>query len=167
MNRLFLILTLALAILVIGSILFVPLFGPKKGAPTPEPVIKSDFSPSPQSRPAPTSRQTLRLISVTPTEDTNQTYFPIKQIFFTFSEPMNPTTFVSEASPKVKMVITLKPDDPNTVVVSPEEKWQPGITTIAILATTTSAAGSYLEKPITYKINTQFPENPPPDSPGL
>jgi hypothetical protein len=170
MNRIILILVLILAILVVGSILLISLLRPQKTPlPPPPPVIQASIPPIPSQRPISTtpSAKTLFLVSASPLEDTNQTYFPIKQIFFTFSEPMNPTTFFIETSPDTKAVITLKPDDPKTVVVSPQDIWPDGITAITILATTTSQNGTKLSQPVSYKINTKFPDNPPPDSPGL
>ncbi len=166
MNKLILILVLILAILVIGSVLLFSIFSPKKQPESPNPVIQANITPLPGRGPA-TNTKTLTLISINPLEDINQTYFPIKQIFFTFSEPMNPATFQVETSPSVKTVIFLKPNEPNTIVISPSDIWQTGITTITILPMTTSANGTKLEQPIAYKINAKFPDNPPPDSPGL
>lgn len=159
MNKI-LILTLILAILVVGSVFLIQLFGSKKAPQPTQPVIQANITPSPTRKP-------LTLISINPQEDLNQTYFPIKQIFFTFNEPMNPTAFQAKASPSAKILVNLKPGDPNTIVVSPQDVWQTGITTITIPAITVSANGSKLNQPIIYKFNTKFPDNPPPDSPGL
>ncbi|MBU1032004.1 Ig-like domain-containing protein [Patescibacteria group bacterium] len=165
MNKL-LILTLMLAILVVGSMLLFSLFGPKKTPQPTQPVIQATITPSPPLLPI-TTTETLTLISINPQQDLGQTYFPIKQIFFTFSEPMNPATFQVETSPDTKVVTTLKPGDSNTIVVSPQDIWPQGITTITVLPSTTSVAGNKLVQPVVYKINTKFPDNPPPDSPGL
>ncbi|MCL4365898.1 hypothetical protein M1437_01595 [Patescibacteria group bacterium] len=169
MNKLLFILVAALTILVIGSFLLISFFNSKKESEPIKPVIQASFTPTPYrpALPSPAITKILTLVSVNPTEDTSQTYFPIKQIFFTFNQPMNPSSFVAEASPSVKIITTLKPDDPNTIIISPDKSWQPGITTITILSTTTALSGSKLDKSVVYKINTKFPENPPPDSPGL
>lgn len=173
MNRLILILALILAILVIGSMILISLFGPKTKKPeSPNPIIQASFTPAPQrsTAPSPTSspvnKEPLKLIKINPPEDTTQTYFPIKQIFFTFNQTVDYKTVVAESSPDAKVVASLDPDDPNTIVLSPERIWQPGITTITIKSAT-SLNGGTLNEIITYKINTQFPDNPPADSPGL
>lgn len=165
MNKLLLIAILIAAILIIGFILLVSLFSPKKVPEPVKPVIQASFSPSPTSP----SNQAglLRLVTIDPREDTNQSYFPIKQVFFSFSEPMNPATVIVESSPSAKIITSLEPGNPNTVVITPEKGWKPGITTIIISNTTTSANNKRLNQPIIYKINTQFPANPPGDAPGL
>ncbi len=165
MTKFFIILTLILAILVIGSMLLISLLNYKKVSPQPPPVIKASFAPS--SKPN-ASIKTLKLIAITPSEDISRVFLPIKQISLTFSEPMDPTTFFVKTSPSVETIITTQAkNNPNVIVITPPKTWQPGITTITVLPTTTSLSGAKLGQPIIYKINAQFPENPPPDSPGL
>lgn len=171
MSKLIIIIVLSLAILVLGSVLLVPMFFSKKAPQQPRPVVQASFSPAPFRPPlspasTPVETKTLALTSISPTEDINQTFLPIKQVFFTFNEAMNPATFKAEASPSAEITISLDSNDPKTVIVSPKQKWQPGITAITIQQTTTSSNGNILDKPIVYKINTKFPDNPPPDIPG-
>lgn len=166
MNKLLFIIVIIAGILILGFILLLSLFGPKKTPESVKPVIQASFTPSPATT-FPTNTNILKIVSISPAENINQVYLPIKQVFFTFNKAMNPATFIAEASPAAKIVVTLKAGDPTIVTVSPQEKWQPGITTITIQNTTTSADNSRLDQPIIYKINTKFPENPPPDSPGL
>lgn len=165
MNKLLLITILTAGILIIGFLFLLSFFGSKKTSESIKPVIQASFAPS-STTATPTGVKTLKLTKVSPTEDTNQTYFPILQIYFTFSEPMNPATFIVNASPDEKIIASLKPDDPNTIIVSPDKNWQPGITTITISTDTISAKGARLNQPISYKVNTQFPKNPPPDITG-
>lgn len=179
MNKLLIILILILAIIVIGSMLLVSFLTPKKQiSPTPRPVIQASFSPAPYrpplSSPSPTltptttpaSTKTLKLEAISPTEDTNQVYFPIKQISFTFNQPIVPASFVIETTPNVQTIIDLNPNDSRTAIITPQTGWEEGITTITI-KDASSTSGNKLDKPVVYKIKTEYPKNPPPDSPGL
>lgn len=166
MNKIILILVIILAIFVVGSILLVSILTPQKKTEPANPVIQANITPA-SSTIIPKKITALQFISVSPTEDTSQAYLPVKQIFFSFNEPMNPITFHIQTSPETQTIATLKPEDPNTVVISPQNVWPQGITTITVLPSTVSAANNKLNQPFVYKINTKFPENPPPDSPGL
>lgn len=171
MSRLLIILVLILTLLIIGSVIYFSFFAPKKTSVGPDPIMQASIAPSPYRKPSGSvetpSETKLELTGINPEENTDINYLPVKQVFFSFNKPMNPGTFSVKIAPEAEILLSLKQNDSNTIVVSPQKNWQEGITTITVLSETTSADGAKLEESFSYKINSSFPKNPPPDSPGL
>lgn len=122
------------------------------------------LSPSPTISAAPTIIEKLRIINILPEEDTTTRRLPITQIEVAFNLPVETNNFFYEVKPLVEAY--LNQVNPNTILISPEVVWENGITTITILDKTFSKNGSFLDKPFTYRIYTDFPEDRPsgPDS---
>ncbi len=115
------------------------------------------------SSPSITLGKPLTLVSIEPGEDTTKEYLPVQQVFFTFSDVIDPAKFFFKVDPEVITAVTYKDGDDNTIIIGPESVWKTGITTITILPTTASFTNSLLTKPVTYRLRTNFPQNPPPD----
>lgn len=99
--------------------------------------------------------------TVVPSENISIEYLPVREVEFTFSDVVDPANFFIKVVPEVKTIIRYKNGFNNTVIVSPELNWVPGITTITILPTTKSINNIPLKKEYTYSIKAAFPQNPP------
>lgn len=107
--------------------------------------------------------QPLQILSVNPPENTQNVYFPITQIEFTFNQVVHPTDFIYEITPKTKVEVFEKKGFPTIITISPEVDWPPGITTITITSSAQSLSGRKLNQSFRYRINTDYPKNPPAD----
>src|SRR3989344_8031558 len=166
MNRILIIIVLLLSVLVLGSYLFFMIFAPKgQGGPLPILVAPSQ-SPYPYSplisSPAPLSVE-LKVVRVEPNEDLSLDHNPVTEIKFTFSEDVDLDNFLLEVSPNTET--TVNPDiTAHTYTISPKKFWPEGISTFTVTAGTKSLSGSVLKDTFTYKINVQYPKNPPADA---
>lgn len=169
MNKILILLTVVLVILIIGSLIFLGFNKPKPTqSPTPGPFIYSTpifQSPTVSLSPMPSPTQTgqLQVVSVEPLEDLSKNYNPVVEIKFTFNDDIDLDSFLLEISPNTQVRII--PDTKTHLyTISPKKFWPTGITTITIQKGTKSLKGYNLDETFTYKINIQLPENPPPDA---
>lgn len=165
MNKI-LILTVGLLSLLFALYL---IFAPKKAEKEQLPPIQvaPSYSPSPrisEPRPPPFPSQALQIVNIEPKEDLSLGYNPVTEIKFTFSEDIDLDNFLLEVSPGTQIRIT--PDTTtHTYAISGKEGWPEGINTFTIKAGTKSLTGkTVLKDTFIYKINIQFPKNPPPDA---
>lgn len=169
MNKILILLTIVLVILIIGSIILLGFNQPKPTqSPTPGPFVyptpifqSPTISPTPM--PSPTTTGQLQVVSVEPVEDLSKNYNPVIEIKFTFNDDIDLDSFLLEISPNTQ--IRVIPDTKtHSYTISPKRFWPTGITTISIQKRTKSLKGYELDNTFTYKINIQLPENPPPDA---
>jgi len=153
MNKILILLSSLLVILVIISIIF--LGSSKTPQPTtyPQPTFET-------SKPSPIP---IKVVSVEPIEDLSKNYNPVIEIKFTFSDDIDLDNFLLEIDPNTQ--IRIIPDTKtHSYTISPKKFWPTGITTIVVKKGTRSLKGYVLDETFTYKINVQLPENPPPDA---
>lgn len=157
MNRILLILFIVL-VLLLGIYFFVILLAPKKEQKDILPPIQVAPSQSPKVTipisPLPSVKEGLKVVKVEPKENLSLGYNPVTEVKFTFSEDIDLSNFLIEVSPNTQ--IRIIPDaTTHTYAISAKEGWPEGINTITIKAGT---------KSFVYKINIQYPKNPPPDA---
>lgn len=134
----------------------------------------SDTTPNkfPQEITKPNSSQTasgtkqnipLIITNTSPIANSKEEYLPITTVEFTFSEPVDPRVFRFQIDPYVQTYLRTKG---NTVLISPENIWKPGVTKIIILKDTISTFGNKLASDFEYAFTTNFPKEPPDDDHG-
>lgn len=111
--------------------------------------------------PTPTEKiEKINLINIIPPSNPSGNYLPIVQVEMTFNTKVNPRQLYYQVNPQVKTKVDPKPGSDNTLILSPEIIWQPGLTTITILPQTTSEDGRTLGQSFIYQLNTAFPKTP-------
>lgn len=168
MNRILIILLTILALLFILYFWLTPKKQQKEQLP-PIPVAPS-FSPRPSyyprqfmPQPTPVNVTPLQVVSVEPKEDLSQDHNPVTEIKFTFSDDIDLDNFLLEVSPDTQ--IRIIPDTTtHSYTISPKQFWPVGTVTFTIKQGTKSLSGASLTDTFTYKINVQFPKNPPDDT---
>lgn len=150
-------------LLLIGGILLVTilfvsivqLFGldaPKK------PLTQEPFaSPTPIATSPSIPTKGLVLVSILPVENITRKTFPIQQIVLTFNKPVSPQAVVYSVDPKVTLTIDTNPNDPNSIVITPDPVWAIGITTFILQPNTKAVDGTQLNQTVRYQLNAQFP----------
>lgn len=125
---------------------------------------RSNESPVPTPFEAnPSGKTELNVVGVVPPEDTSVTYLPVKQISITFDQKVRAEDILVSSSPKVERITKFVTDaDPNTVIITAQPSWNPGITTITLIPGSKSLTNGVLRDTFKYRLNTAFPENPPP-----
>lgn len=116
--------------------------------------------PTPTRYPLPTvsfQRQKLKIAATIPEQDPTKQYLPIRQVSFIFNAPIEASHFFYTINPVVETNVK-NGKNPNTIIISANDIWKEGITTITILPNTTSINGLRLGTPFIYKINTAFPK---------
>lgn len=108
-------------------------------------------------------KEELTLSTIQPAENTQEEYFPVQQVGITFNHAVNPEYFDVVVSPNVQIKTFVRPEDPNTLIVSPSPAWTPGITTITISLRAISNIPYFLRGSFTYHLNSNYPKNGPPD----
>lgn len=167
MNKILILLTGLLVILIITSIVFLTFNKPKPTqSPTPTPFVYPTpifQSPTVSLTPMPSPTGQLQVVSIEPLEDLSKNYNPVIEIKFTFNDDIDLDSFLLEITPNTQ--IRIIPDTKtHSYTISPKRFWPNGITTISIQKNTKSLKGYELNNTFTYKINIQLPKNPPPDA---
>lgn len=130
-------------------------------SPTPEPVIISTTTPSP------TLASFLQIISIKPAQNLDKVFAPIQQIEIEFNIPIDPASLNYKIDPPTQTNIKFKGSSDKIMVLSPDLMWTRGITTITILKGVATGNNIKMPSDYIYKLNTDFPQVAPPDSPGL
>lgn len=135
-----------------------PSYSPRPRQDRPQPPTSPSLLPTP----SPSSTNTLQLIKVEPKEDLSLDHNPVTEIRFTFSEDIDLDNFLIDVSPDTQ--IRIIPDtSTHTYTISPKDFWPSGINTFTVNKGTKSLSGAILQDTFIYKINIQYPKNPPPD----
>lgn len=171
MNRILLIILTTLILALIFYFVVIS-FLPRKAKKEQLPPIQvaPSFSPSPKQPqyrqfmplPTPADLKPLKVIKAEPPEDLSIDHNPVTQIRFTFTDDVSVDNFLLEISPDTKIEITPRTST-HTYTISAIDFWPTGINTFTIKKDTKSQSGSTLEETFVYKINIQYPKNPPPD----
>jgi len=169
MNKILLVLLLSLFGLLLVIYFVIQVFNPTQTKKIPPPPIQT----APSASPAPTPRQfmpqsttsdlkPLQLVSVEPPENLDIDHNPITQIKFTFTDNVDMDNFLLEISPNTQIEITPQ-STTHTYTISANDFWPIGLNIFTIKKGTKSQSGSSLQETFVYKINIQYPKNPPPD----
>ena len=107
-----------------------------------------------QSQTSSDRQQNFKIISVSPAEDLNSTFMPIKEIVFTFNSPISENQVFSQITPNQQVTFKI---ETNKLKILPKTKWLEELTTIKILKSTKSIYGGSLGLDFEYKINFLVP----------
>ncbi len=129
------------------------LLSPKKKEALPLPNAPSIVPENPSL----INTQTFQLTDVSPQKNISKIFLPIQEIALTFNKPVSVESFYYLISPPTK-VSPRQGESPAEIIISPNESWQEGITTIIISSKTKSTDGQSLSASYTYKLNTAFPK---------
>ena len=135
--------TIIVIFLIIILLVLLNLLTPKQTAP------KVDIYTFPTSQQTITNAQPLILRSISPTENSEPVFLPIKQFDFTFSAPIDINTVSYQIIPDQKVTIAV---DKNVLKIAPKEYWQLGPTEIRIFPGLKSINNNILQKEVRYKM---------------
>ncbi|MFA5932646.1 MAG: hypothetical protein WCV81_00100 [Microgenomates group bacterium] len=147
-------------VIVLISLIISQFFTEKQPAPSTTVPITTI---TPTQKPLPSQ---FGIEETTPSEDTSIIYFPNQQIGFTFNKSVDADSVIYSVTPNAPVNIKLDINSNRTVVFTPKTTWQKGITTITILPQTKALDGQLLNQSFVYKLNSEFPSNPPADWKG-
>jgi len=148
---------------VVSIIIVVPLLvllfaslGSFRTSPMKQGPGKTGLSPTPYPT-LPPGAPRIDIIRSSPLQD-GQVYLPVQPVEFTFSGPIVASEVKIETEPATKTTIRKGTID-SSVVVTPENSWASGDTTITVLPTTFSS-GKRLAAPYSYILRSGIPATP-------
>ena len=163
-NKILIIIVLILAIIVLGTYLFIS--PSKQQTPTtqqPPIPIEQISSPTPSSDISTISGQlkAFQVEKITPVQNLSTDYSPITPIEIKFTDNVSLDNLVITTQPQTPTTIYMK--DTSAIRLVPKSSWEIGTTTITILKQTSSSNGVSLPENYLYRIKTAWPKNPPPE----
>ncbi|PIT89184.1 MAG: hypothetical protein COU27_01640 [Candidatus Levybacteria bacterium CG10_big_fil_rev_8_21_14_0_10_36_7] len=127
-----------------------------------EPINNGAQPPPRQTTPPTTKQGSLSVTSVEPTQNINAERFPVQQVKISFNQTINPDGIFYSISPAQEIEIR-QGNSENEIIISPSSAWEEGITTIILLAGSSSTTGEYLNRDFEYSLRVKFPNTLPPD----
>lgn len=164
MNKIVLLIIIILILIIIALSFLLKTFktSPKDQSqplPTNYPISTTAPSFAPLPTITPTDEAEFKVVDVIPQANPSEKSLPVQQIAVYFSKEISPSDVEITTSPETKVQVLSKPGYNNMIIISPEDFWKLGLTTITITTSTRSVAGDNLVEEYTYQINSGI-ENP-------